>query len=245
MCGARVRRGRHPAFRQDALAVPDAVLQVQVADLREVPRREVQPALGVGEALRRALPVEVDAERRKEVLLRVVVGLFARRLPDQVREKLRRAAVVDEDLAGILRHRLLEHVADPVLLALHHRAVVGGVRVLGRLLVPADPGRHRQDVAERHPIAARVGRDLEVREVRHRLDVDARDLAAADRDADERGGHALRDRLHRVEPRPLVVRVPARVVVVVDPGRALADEEPRGSPPTGRRSSRRRSSRCG
>src|SRR5262249_18301429 len=77
---ARLRRFGRPARGQHARATPDAVVHVEVAELREVTGLQVEAPLRIREALRRPLPVVLDAERREQVLLRVLIRGLARRL---------------------------------------------------------------------------------------------------------------------------------------------------------------------
>src|SRR5208282_4960338 len=64
----RSHRFRNPLRREQPLPIPDAVVQIEIADLRQVPGAQVQAALGVDDAERGALPVVVlNAERREQV----------------------------------------------------------------------------------------------------------------------------------------------------------------------------------
>ncbi len=76
---------RYPVTGHDLPAVPNAALEIQVTDLREIAGQQVQSAFGIGKPFRRALPVVVlDAERVEEMLLRVIVRFFARCLLEDV-----------------------------------------------------------------------------------------------------------------------------------------------------------------
>src|SRR5688500_19201186 len=85
------RRGpRHPARWQYPTAVPHAIAQVEVADSRQILRREIQATLGVRVACRRALPVKVaNADRPEQVRARVLVNVLRGCRPDEARKSTR------------------------------------------------------------------------------------------------------------------------------------------------------------
>ena len=219
----RLQRFGDPARGEDPFSAPDAVVQIQVAEPRQVLPGQVQPPFGVGETGRRVLPViGLNADRMEDVLLGVRVHLPARGLEDDVGQELAHAAAVEKYLPRLLVHRLIDDVLHPVVARLHRGAGVARVGVGRRVLVPVEPRRHGQEIAQPDgalPIV-QAGDGARV-EILQDGDVDAGDLAARDGDADRRGRHALGDRLQRVQIALPVPRVPVRIVVIVRPARLV------------------------
>src|SRR5688572_21745817 len=54
------RRITRPAGGENPRAAPDAIVNVQLADLRKVERLEIESALGIGVSRRRLFPVKVS-----------------------------------------------------------------------------------------------------------------------------------------------------------------------------------------
>ena len=144
------RRGSEVRI-QNALAVPDAALEVEIPDLGQLFGLKVEAAFGVGVPLRRLLPViVVDSQRPEEMGFGVCVDEVAGRLPDDAGHQVAAAAVVDPLFTGRGVHRLVEGELDPVVAPFE---LQGGVGVVERpvLLVPLDAGTHREQVRQRRP----------------------------------------------------------------------------------------------
>src|ERR1035438_198528 len=92
----RHQRFRHPLLRDDPPAVPTAVVQKEIPDLRQTGAVEIQAALGVHHTEIGALPMVFDAERREKMRLAVRVDVLAGLLLEDVGEQFRGAAAVVE-----------------------------------------------------------------------------------------------------------------------------------------------------
>src|SRR5712672_1197000 len=98
-----------------------------MTDLGQACWRNVQAAFGVGESGGGLFPVVGNPQRLKKILSSIVVNVLAGGLLEDVGEKLRHAAAVDKNFAGLGGHGLVNDVLHPVVVGLHYVAGIFGI----------------------------------------------------------------------------------------------------------------------
>ena len=188
------RRFRDPRRGQKLAALPDALLQIELAEFRERLGRHAQaPAAGVDAARTNFPRHAADAERFEQARREVIENFLAGEFLDDGRAHVGGGAVIHERAARRVRDGRGEETPHPILF-LHH--------VVRRLLRVAD--RHREQVAyaQRREIFADGGGHIVGEEFRHL--VVHRQPALGDGEADRGGGEALAQGIERVlELRPI------------------------------------------
>ena len=195
------RRKTHPVAGENPLAVPQAFLQIELTEFREVGRARIHAPAAAGDASRGRVTVDrAEAERTEQALVQEVHRLLARLLLHNRRKHVRRAAVV-----AIARPRIdpdgrREEALHPVrLLGTPQRIVdVGTARV------------HRQQVADAEHLHLQVGvgRKLLREDLADKL-VEVQE-SVVDQESNRRRHEALRMRIELMRtvqviwrPRPL------------------------------------------
>src|SRR6266849_6201578 len=162
------------------------------------------------------LPVVRNLERLKKILSGVLVYVFAGRLFEDVREKLRDAAAVDENLSGLSGYGLVNDVLHPVVVGLHYIARILGI-VVGQIFVPLKARGHGQQVTHgdallafvyiRNPILIEIFQN-------RRIEIYGEFLSAhGDPDSDR--SDRLRDGLHGVHSGVAVIRMKLCAEIIV------------------------------
>jgi hypothetical protein len=125
-------RAIDPRRGYDLLAIPRAVVEVEIAELRHVVGSQIKAAFSVRDVLRIGFaPANArNTQGFEQLVSRKIQRVSSGLLGDQRRQNVRIATVVLEARAGRVRHRLAENKLGDIRSLVHsHDGFVGSIGV--------------------------------------------------------------------------------------------------------------------